>query len=302
VDPDKLRPPQDALLSNDAYLLITPQGNYWALVTLDGVTRLRSGVLTFDARTGGPITSVEILEALARTDSSLASLSWIAPEDKSSANRGERIQKELQNIVRVPSADHWADYRPARPEDFVGRDQLQKSVFEFFDRVRNGESHTRLLAIKAPSGWGKSSCVLKIAAAAAAKWSKRGAFVFAVDSRAATSRRFGELALQAALSEAAKAGFIRTKEVAVGGPDNPLSTQSMREIQDYLRRERKVVCLIFDQFEELLLKQELEAVFDDIRVLCDAIDEAQANIIIGFSWKTDGTIPTEHGAYQSSRR
>jgi len=71
----------------------------------------------------------------------------------------------------------------------------------------------------------------------------------------------------------------------------------MRELTAMLSREQKLICLIFDQFEELLYKDELEPVFDEIRALCNAVDEAQENVLIGFSWKTDGTIPPEHRAY-----
>jgi hypothetical protein len=34
-----------------------------------------------------------------------------------------------------------------------------------------------------------------------------------------------------------------------------------------------------------------------MRLICAAVEEAQANVVIGFSWKTDGVIPTEHRAY-----
>ncbi len=44
----------------------------------------------------------------------------------------------------------------------------------------------------------------------------------------------------------------------------------------------KIICLIFDQFEELLYKEDLSLIFNEIRSLCDAIVEAQANFLIGF--------------------
>lgn len=31
------------------------------------------------------------------------------------------LKEELSSIVTVISGDDWIDYRPARPEDFVGR-------------------------------------------------------------------------------------------------------------------------------------------------------------------------------------
>lgn len=34
-----------------------------------------------------------------------------------------------------------------------------------------------------------------------------------------------------------------------------------------------------------------------MRSICAAVEEAQSNLVIGFSWKTDGVIPAEHNAY-----
>ena len=64
-----------------------------------------------------------------------------------------------------------------------------------------------------------------------------------------------------------------------------------------LKREKKVVLLFFDQFEEIFSKPELESLFKNFTFLCNGIDGAQENIVLGFSWKTDGSVPTGHAAY-----
>jgi hypothetical protein len=124
------------------------------------------------------------------------------------ATATSRLEVELESIVGVPVADHWADYRPARPVDFVGRETVQNTVFSFLDNVRLKTTETRLVAIKAPSGWGKSSSVLKIASRASNVRNRGKYFIFTVDSRAATTRRFPELAVASAIREAAKKNFI----------------------------------------------------------------------------------------------
>ena len=164
--PDRLVRPERLRFSEEDYLLVTPFGEFWAILTLDPETGIRQSVIAYDAATGSRITSKEQLKQIAATDTTLRSLSWPADELRDQTQQTERLRDELQSIVRVPIADHWADYRPARPEDFVGRDQLQNEVFDLFEGVRTRRSATRLLAIKAPSGWGKSSCVLKIIARA----------------------------------------------------------------------------------------------------------------------------------------
>ena len=119
-------------------------------------------------------------------------------------------------------------------------------------------------------------------------------FVYAVDSRAAISKRFGELALFTAIQDAIRVGFIPAPgQLSFGGVDNPFTTDAMRSVLRHLSDHHKVICLFFDQFEELLYKAELEPVFDEIQALCNAgkKDEAQENVGTGFSWKQTGQYP-----------
>jgi len=291
--------PRDAerRYADEAYLLLTNRGTFWAQALLDAESGVRSDVVVYQADNGSLVNSFEILNFLASTDSTLAGLNWIRVQGKSQPARSE-IAESLENIVRVPVAEHWADYRPARPVDFVGREPLQKGILDFLDRVRRHETRTRLFAIKGPSGWGKSSSVLKIAEVAGRLRGRRQTYVFPVDSRAATSKRFGELALHKAVHEAMDSGFIaKVDDFSLGGVGRPFATEAMRSVLNELNLQNKVICIIFDQFEELLYKEDLSSVFDQIRILCNAIDEAQENIVIGFAWKTDGTVPSEHPAY-----
>lgn len=74
-----------------------------------------------------------------------------------------KMEVEVNSIVPVIGGDDWEDYRPARPEDFVGRKKLIQGIFRYFDAVLDGKTNTRLFSITAPSGMGKSSLILKIA-------------------------------------------------------------------------------------------------------------------------------------------
>jgi Holliday junction resolvase-like predicted endonuclease len=298
-NPEALNIPPGLRIAEERTLLLTNFGEFWAVIVFDPETGVRQSALLYEGKTGARVTSPGIAARINETDSTLAGLSWLleTPED-TRADGDNIIQKEFQSIVQVPIADHWADYRPARPQDFVGRDELLHTVFEFFESVRQRTIRTRILAIKAPSGWGKSSFVLKVANTAKNARNRKKCFVYAVDSRAATSKRFGELALAFAITAALKEGFITSsKPLGFGSTTNPFGDPSIKDVLAELFMEGKVLCLIFDQFEELLYKSELESVFDEIKALCNSVDEAQENVVIGFSWKTDGTIPTEHGAY-----
>jgi len=298
IDPARLVIPPNLRISEERFLLLTEFGEFWVVVVFDPDSGIRESALLYEACTGTRITTRGIAARITETDTSLVGLSWLIEESSPSRSDREQIRSEYQSVVQVPVADDWADYRPARPSDFVGREKHLRDVFDYFESVRTRASRTRILAIKAPSGWGKSSFVLKIANSAQNIRNRKKCFVYAVDSRAASSKRFGELALALAITAAQKEGFISVSSpLGFGGTANPFADHNVKAALEELQRDGKVLCLIFDQFEELLYKAELETVFDEIRALCNSVDEAQENIVIGFSWKTDGTIPTEHKAY-----
>jgi hypothetical protein len=106
------------------------------------------------------------------------------------------------------------------------------------------------------------------------------------------------LAVVSAVKEAVKNGFVSAPpDLEFGGASSLFSTAGMQHVAKELRERERVLCIFFDQFEELLYKVDLVDVFDEMRRICAAVEEAQANLVIGFSWKTDGVIPTEHSAY-----
>ena len=117
--------------SSEAYLLISSRGNFWAIPILDPGTGVAASVAVYDAKTGSPIRNSTLLAWLLQTDTTLSNLS---PAGIGSPDASGKLKKELENIVGVPMADHWSDYRPARPTDFVGRESIQADIFGFFVR------------------------------------------------------------------------------------------------------------------------------------------------------------------------
>lgn len=57
--------------------------------------------------------------------------------------------------------EDWNDYRPARPQDFVGRTKDIKEIFDFLKNKRK-EIGTRIFAITGNSGLGKSSLIITL--------------------------------------------------------------------------------------------------------------------------------------------
>ena len=68
-----------------------------------------------------------------------------------------RHAEEEEIVTSVGMADGFDDYRPCRPQDFIGRKSTQNKVCDFLERVRNKENTTRIICFRGLSGHGKSS-------------------------------------------------------------------------------------------------------------------------------------------------
>lgn len=80
------------------------------------------------------------------------------------------------------------------------------------------QTNTRLFALKSPSGWGKSSTILKLIDEAKKRGKSNKYFIFAVDVRTALSNRYAELAFKNCLECAIKESFIpfEKEEISIG--------------------------------------------------------------------------------------
>jgi hypothetical protein len=302
VSADKLSLPAHPVVLGTRTLCITDLGEFWAVTAVGPKSGVADTVLAFNAKDGAPVTNTALLQQLGARDSNLKSLHWLAGSEEHiavGAAADTSLRQELDNIAPVPVADDWSDYRPARPEDFVGRDELQKEIIKYFEDVRSGLSSTRLMAIKAPSGWGKSSFLVKLRSVCQSGRNRDRVFLYAVDCRTASSPRYPELAMKRCLDEAAASGFVSAPSTPyrIASAGQPFADSSMSTLLAELKEKHKLIVLFFDQFEEITTKQELAELFVQIKMLCTAVESAEENIVLGFSWKTDGSIPADHPAY-----
>ena len=295
LDPDKLTAAPEMRRGN-WYLLLTNLGRYWAsLLPEAGVP---STVIVYDAHTGKLINDVDLLQKLKSTDTTLRDFDWkITPPATSGAV--ESSSYLFETVVDVAIGDAWADYRPARPQDFVGRHDLQSYLRDFLLNIRSGGTNTRLFSISGPSGWGKSSLIAKVRDRCGNKANRKKLFMTAFDMRAAKSANYVSAALLRSFSLAIQRNFILPPvlPLQVGPPANPLDSESLQDCLQQLRAKNKVLILVLDQFEEVLTKQELSELFNRLRLLALSVDAQQENLVLGFAWKSDAFLPQDHPAY-----
>src|SRR5690606_8697798 len=98
---------------------------------------------------------------------------------------------EVAEVVsRVATAETILDYRPCKPDDFVGRVGLQKEIWDFLDAVRSRATPTRIVAVVGASGYGKSSLVAKLASRFRNKKWRNRYYLYPVDVRSARGPLF----------------------------------------------------------------------------------------------------------------
>jgi len=200
-------------------------------------------------------------------------------------------------VASVIPGDTWDDLRPSRPSDFVGRDDVISEIADFMDEVRQGRRSTRTFAVQDPSGWGKSSLLLKLSDVVNRK-KARVYSVTAIDTRSATNSSFVSEAIRIAFEQAREQGLIPVDlGIEVESLRDPLDSSHLVEALHCIAAAKACMVIIFDQFEELFAKDELFETFNAIRDLSFDIDARQAPVILGFAWKTDVSLPQQHPAY-----
>lgn len=280
----------------DWVLLITEYGLFWAVPVLE--SRVPSFALVFDAKSGNVIQDPTILRRIAETDSSLSSLSFESVHAVIQQNTNPTRARSL-GVVEVQTGVDWKDYRPARPEHFIGRKDVQDRVLSLLKSVPMKETKTRVFAITGDSGMGKSSLVTKLRDRCQNVRHRGKFYLFAVDVRAAVQSGYVTSALLSALTEAAKEGFgeLGGGELRITDHVDPLESPSLQSYFASLEKREQIVCVVFDQFEELYSKPDLFSVFEEAQRLFLATIARCTNLVLGFAWKTDTTVQQGHPAY-----
>ncbi len=212
-----------------------------------------------------------------------------------SATQKPKKITEIETISELATGESWFDYQPTNPKFFVGRDQLMKESFRFFEDVKNKKTDKRLFYLEGKSGWGKSSFIANIRDKARSVRNRGKYFVYAVDYRSALSNNFASIAFSKMIEKAKSEGFVPKKSpLKITSAFDILSSNEVKELLAYLEKEEKLLILVFDQFEDAFRQGTFFKSF--YKLLIDAHDVG-TNLIVGFSWKTEINIPADHEAY-----
>lgn len=277
-------------------LLISPWGRYWTYPILKNGTPVF--VSFCDADKGESVVDENLIAQIKSTDFSMKNLSPYVPTAKTSSKVQDRREEAKPGaIVEVEYGDKWYDYRPARPEHFVGRKNPQKELRQLFADIKKKRTNTRVLAITGDSGIGKSSLIAKVRDVANRSQKPSNLFLYAVDVRAANDASYINSSLLSALRQSALHGFGCTGDLGVTDYNDPLQSESIAKFLNDCERKHELIIVVFDQFEELYSKADLFPVFEEVKKLMFSAVAAASNLVLGFAWKTDSTVPQDHPAY-----
>lgn len=277
-------------------LVVTPSQRAWLAQLLEDGIPTRYCV--FDAHSGHPLPP-PMSQVIAAQSPRFSALALFILNSPSPNHIPPQLTLPLRApVARVISGDTWDDLRPARPVDFVGRDDAIQDIAYFVEQVRLTQTSTRTLAIQAPSGWGKSSLILKLVDHARKGRKIRRCSFTAVDTRSATNTAFVSESLRISLLDAQNRGLIsNVNQLRIESLRNPLDSLDVISALNEIREAQACIVLIFDQFEELFSKEDLFETFNAVRELSLDIDSQQVPLVLGFAWKTDVSLPQQHPAY-----
>lgn len=212
-------------------------------------------------------------------------------------------QYEREVVSGIVVADDVMDYKPCRPEDFVGRDAIQKEIWDYLEAVREHKTATRILSVTGSSGNGKSSLVAFLAERFKnVKW-KNKFYLYPVDVRSSRGAKFVSEAVVKAFNSALKDGFISiNSDFSIENVNDITSGSSFKKCSEYLHEHDKVIIIFFDQFEEVFMKEELFGLFRAFERFALDVSSDNSNLVVGFSWRSGITLGDENPAYSMWNR
>jgi len=243
---------------------------------------------------------VEQVRDILNNEGKLEGLDIRLYEEKRSFSENQSVlQHAAREVVSgIVLADDIMDPKPCRPKDFIGRDEIQKEIWDFLESVRTDETDCRVLSLTGSSGNGKSSLVANLSDRFTNKKWKNKLYLYPIDVRSARGSRFVAEAVCKAFNAAICDGFIESKKkFSVENIDGITGGNIFRECAEYLESSNKVMVVFFDQFEEVFTKEELFSLFRAFKRFALDVSAEKTNVVVGFSWRTGIFLGDDNPAY-----
>jgi len=281
-------PPGPHLTPTKRLLLYAYFGKFWVTILSNSIVPSHYTVCS----AGGAEPSPEALRKISEFDELKNLVMW---EGLASTPVRDRATS-LDAVAEVQEAEQWDDYRPVGSKYFVGRSDVRSKLYSFLRGPNDSSTTRRVFFIESKSGWGKSSLIAELRARSRNQRNKDWLYVTAVDSRTANTGAFVGMAFAKMVSSAARAGFLPSNlsQISIASVYDTLVSPEAAKLMAWLRSNHKVMVLVFDQFEDMFRKADLFQAFH--KFMLDVNAEA-GNIIVGFSWKTEISVPIDNPAY-----
>lgn len=280
----------------DWLLLVTEYGRFWTAARFEG--GIAAEVFAYDARDLSSIDDPSLLEKLSNTDCSWKGKKFSYQEQRKDF-QPIRQHQATPPVIEILEGKKWSDYLPARLQDFTGRKKETSQILSLLGAASSSSEDYRVFALTGESGIGKSSLITSTRGKTRQKNYKKKFFTIAIDCRAAKSKDYISAALVRCLKKASVAGFgdKLDNELVVSNPAHPLSSATISEYLSTVRAAGQSICIVFDQFEEIYSKPELEEVFKAAQDLFLSAVSEEGPLVIGFSWRSNFTVQQDHSAY-----
>lgn len=291
--PDELLPGHT---KTDWLLLVTEYGRFWTSAKFEG--GIAAEVYAYDAGNLSPIDDQGLLDKLSNTDCSWEGKKFTCREQRKD-NDVLRQQQVTPPVIEILEGKKWSDYLPARRQDFTGRKKETSLILSLLAAAANSSKDYRVFALTGESGIGKSSLITSTRGKTRQKNYKNKFFTIAIDCRAAKSKDYISAALVRCLKKASVAGFGDKidNELFVSNPSHPLSSATISDYLSTVKAAGQSICIVFDQFEEIYSKPELEEVFKAAQDLFLSAVSEEGPLVLGFSWRSNFTVQQDHSAY-----
>ena len=199
-----------------------------------------------------------------------------------------------QCITEIESSREYLDHLPTSSKHIVGRQKQKNELMDFFKQISNGETSIRSFYIKAKSGYGKSSLLADLRERCRNKHYKNKLYTVVIDSRNVDSVNFLSESIKYLVNKASKDSFIPFSEISITSHYEVLGDKKLQESLQQLKSEKKLLIIVFDQFEDIFRKKEIFKYFH--KLLLD-VSQLESSLVIGFSWKSEITLDAENETY-----